>query len=288
MRRRAVRWSLSVLLLGFLAAASASAQTVELGSEGPGEGGAGRSIGGNIPVAGPGEMEQNPPETWYSAHGQATVVIQGYGPFNSPYTGTHSFVSAHELRTTATSTLFFAAKMPWQGGLLVINPEVAGGLGVGNVFGLGGPPNGEAVRVGNPQPTPYFARFMLQQTIELGGEWETLADIANQIKGPHYKNNITFKIGKMPAIDDFDDNTYSHDPRLQFMNWGLMYNPTWDYAANTRGYTYGGDVEANIFDWSVRYGIWTEPAEANGAAFDPHLLRGPTARPWNWSIGTPS
>ena len=141
------------------------------------------------------------------------------------------------------------------------------------LFGLGGPPNGEAVRVGDPKPTPISARLMYQQTIELGGEWENLADIANQFPGPRYKNNIVFKVGKMPAIDDFDDNTYSHDPRLQFQNWGFMYNPTWDYPANTRGYTYGGDVEANLLDWSVRYGIWAQPAQANGSAFDPHLLR---------------
>ena len=273
MQCRAVRWLLLAILVGSIPAEAASAQTIEFGSS-AGEGGSGRSIGGNIPAPlGPLEDEKPPVDPWYTVHAQATTVSQGYAPFRSPYAGPNSFVSAYELRTTATSTLFFAAKLPWQGGLLVINPEIAGGRGTGDVFGLGGPTNGEAVRVGNPQPTPYFARFLVQQTFELGGEWENLADIANQIPGPRYKNNIVVKVGKMPAIDDFDDNTYAHDPRLQFLNWGLMYNPTWDYPANTRGYTYGADIETNLWDWSARWGIWQVPALANGALLDPHILK---------------
>jgi high affinity Mn2+ porin len=260
-------------LLACVAVRTARAQTPELApTPGPGEGGSGKSIGGNIPLPpGAAEEEKPPPNPWYSVNAQATVVTQGTIPFRSPYVGQNSFLPAYELRTTATATLFFVAKLPWEGGMLVINPEESGGRGVGDVFGLGGPPNGEAVRVGNPQPTPYFARFLLQQTFELGGEWETLAPLANQIPAPLYKNNIVFKIGKLPAIDDFDDNAYAHDPRTQFLNWSLMYNPTWDYPANTRGYTYGADVEVNLLDWSARYGVWSVPAVANGQSFDPHL-----------------
>jgi high affinity Mn2+ porin len=261
---------LLAVLLCLLAARAAQGQTIEFGAV-PGEGGAGRTIGGNVP-AGAVEEDKPPAVPWYSVHGQATIITQGYSPFNSPYQGPNSFVSAHELRTTATTTLFFAAKLPWEGGMIIINPEVAGGQGTSGVFGLGGPTNGEAVRVGDPKPVPYFARFLYQQVFELGGEWENLADIANQVPGPRYKNNIVLKIGKMPAIDDFDDNTYSHDPRLQFLNWGLMYNPTWDYPANTRGYTYGFDIEANVWDWSARYGVWSVPAQANQFPFDPHFL----------------
>jgi high affinity Mn2+ porin len=52
-----------------------------------------------------------------------------------------------------------------------------------------------------------------------------------------------------------------------------MYNPTWDYPANTRGYSYGGDIEMNLWDWSARYGIWAQPAQANGSEFDPRFLQ---------------
>jgi high affinity Mn2+ porin len=277
MTRRTVPWSLLAILLCLAAGPAALAQTPEFGEiPGPGTGGGGKSIGGNIPVPAevkPAEEEKPPPNLWYSGHAQATDILQGYVPFRSPYTGPNSFVSAYELRTTATATLYFTAKLPWPGGFLVINPEVSGGRGVGDVFGLGGPPNGEAVRVGNPEPTPYFARFLYQQVFELGGEWEKLADIPNQIPEPRYKNNIVFKIGKMPATDDFDDNTFSHDPRTQFMNWTLMYNGTWDYPANVRGYTYGAMTELNLLDVSARYGIFAVATFANGAPLDPRFLR---------------
>ena len=271
MSRRAVRTCLLAMLIACLAQKAALAQTVETSTDGPPEGGSGRSIGGNI--AGPLDEDKSKGPPWYSAHGQATVISQGYFPFRSPYMGQNSFVSAYEMRTTETATLFFAAKLPWEGGMLIINPEESGGRGTSDVFGLGAPTNGEAVRVGNPAPTPYFARFFLQQTFSLGGEWENLADIANQVPGPHYKNNIVIKVGKMPAIDDFDDNTYAHDPRLQFLNWGLMYNSTWDYPANTRGYTYGFDIEMNLWDWSARYGVWQVPEFANGSELDSHILK---------------
>lgn len=274
MNCRRIRWSLLAILLCLTAGTAVFAQTPDFGSApGPGEGGSGKAVGGNLAVGPSGDEEKPPANSWYSAHAQSTVIFQGYGPFRSPYEGQHSFISAREVRTTATATLYFAAKMPWQGGMLIINPEVSGGIGVGDVFGIGGPPNGEAVRVGNPQPTPYFARFLYQQVFELGGEWEKLADVANQIPEPRYKNNIVFKAGKMTATDDFDDNTFSHDPRTQFMNWGLMYNPSWDYPANVRGYTYGALVEMNLLDWSIRYGVWAQPMEANGQDLDPHFTR---------------
>ena len=101
MGHRAVRWSVLAMVLACLSANAAVAQTIELG--GTGEGGSGKSIGGNIPAAPAQADEEKPPaEPWYTIHAQATVILQGYGPFRSPYMGQNSFVSAHELRTTAT------------------------------------------------------------------------------------------------------------------------------------------------------------------------------------------
>jgi high affinity Mn2+ porin len=210
--------------------------------------------------------EERPP--WYSIHGQATVIGQGNWMFHSPYQGPNSFVDAQSLRTTATSTLFLAAKLPWEGGLVVFDPEVAGGAGLSGTFGLGAFPNGEAVRVGDPTATPYVARLYYQQDFGLGGEWEKIEDGPNQVAGHRDLNRITIQIGRLPAIDLFDNNLYSHDPRIQFMNWALMYNASWDYPANTRGYNYGATIELNQPVWAIRYGVWLEPEFANGFAFD--------------------
>src|SRR5664279_2023766 len=73
--------------------------------------------------------------------------------------------------------------------------------------------------------------------------------------------------------DFFDDNRYSHDPRTQFIGWGVMYNGAWDYPADVRGYTWGWVHEFHARNWSVRYGSAAEPGVANGLRFDRRILR---------------
>lgn len=211
-------------------------------------------------------------EKRFSIHGQATVVSQGNWPFPSPYAGPNSLQSILNYRTTMTGTLFLGAKV-WEGGAVFFNPEIAGGTGLSGTLGIGGFPNGEATRVGQIAPTPYIARLFFRQTIGLGGETEKVEDAPNQIAGERDSHRLTFTIGKVPAPDFFDNNTYSHDPRTQFLNWALMYNSAWDYPANVRGYDYGGCLELDMKTWAIRYGIFGEPTEANGAEIDPHFLR---------------
>ncbi|OWK45248.1 carbohydrate porin [Fimbriiglobus ruber] len=212
---------------------------------------------------------------WYNVHAQATVVSQGVFPFRSPYMGPNSLASNQNLASTATATLFLAAR-PFRDTEIIFNPEMAAGGGLGNAVngttGIAGFPNGEATRTGIPQPTPYLARLLVKQTFGLGGEQESLEDEQNQVAGKVDIDRVVVRVGKMSATDLFDDNAYSHDPRTQFLNWALMYNGAWDYPANVRGYTYGGGIELNRKDWTLRYGIFAEPAIANGAPIDPRLL----------------
>lgn len=209
---------------------------------------------------------------WASVHFQTTVIGQGNWPFRSPYEGPLSLRPNLNYRSTETTTLFLAGRL-WDGAEVVFNPEVSGGVGVSGSAGLAGFPNGEATRVGVPQPTPYFARLYWQQTLALGTETEAVPDGPSQVAGRRPVDRLVVRIGKMAATDQFDDNEFSHDPRTEFMNWSLMYNGAWDYPANVRGYTYGGTIELNRADWSLRYGVFAEPATANGAPIDPHILR---------------
>jgi high affinity Mn2+ porin len=214
---------------------------------------------------------KEPAESWYSAHAQATVVTQAHSNFDPPYTGPHSLLPSEPMATSITSTLFLDTRL-WEGGELIFNPEVAGGSGFSGVDGLAGFPNGEITRIGLVEPTWYFARFYLQQTFSWGGEQEDVKDEINQIQGKRDIDRITFKIGKFSVTDLADDNAYAHDPRTQFLNWDLMYNPAWDYPANVRGYTYGFSAEINRKYWTLTYGIAAEPSIANGAPLDPHIL----------------
>jgi high affinity Mn2+ porin len=234
------------------------------------------AAGGDNPAATPsddkpGKKDATPP--WYSVHEQATVVTQTYGPFRSPYVGPNSLLPRPaEQATTATATLFLAARV-WEGGEIVFNPEMAGGVGVSGSTGIAGFPNGEATRVGQPAPTPYIARLLFRQTWGFDGPGEAVEDAPNQVAAARRDvNRFTLMVGKMSATDVFDANRYSHDPRTQFLNWTLMYNGAWDYPANVRGYTYGIAAEYNSVFWAARYGIFAEPAVANGAPIDPRFL----------------
>ncbi len=209
---------------------------------------------------------------WLGAHSQGTVVSQGNWKFHSPYEGPNSLRPILNYRTTETATLYLDGKL-WDGADVVFNPEISGGEGLSRTLGMAGFPNGEATRVGRPQPTPYVARLFLRQVIGLGGGQEDVEDGPNQFAGKRDVDRVTVRIGKMAATDVFDDNAYSHDPRTQFLNWSLMTNGAWDYPANTRGYSYGITVEYNQKDWAWRYGIFGEPAEANGEDIDPRFLK---------------
>ncbi len=206
----------------------------------------------------------------FNAYGQATVITQWNGPFRSPYEGTNSFLSQRDTATSETSTLFLGARF-WRGCEVYFNPEIAGGTGLSDVYGIAAFPNGEITRVGLPQPTPYVARLWIQQTFGFGGAQEKLESGPNQLAEYKDISRLTVAAGRMAATDWFDNNAYSHDPRSQFMNWCLMYNGAWDYPADVRGYTYGIVAELNQKDWALRYGIFAEPEVANGAEIDPKI-----------------
>jgi high affinity Mn2+ porin len=237
------------------------------------------------------EKKEEAKDTWFSAHAQATMDMQFHGSFPAAYTGPRSLLPTQEAATSLTATLFLAARL-WDcdgySGELVFNPEIAGGTGFSGVDGLAGFTNGDITRVGEVAPTPYFARLFLRQTWGLGGEQENVEDEPNQIAGKRDIDRITLLVGKMAATDLIDNNRYSHDPRTQMQNWSLMYNGAWDYPANVRGYTYGIGLEFNQKYWALRYGVWAEPAVANGAPIDPHFLKAQgQALEWEgrWGLG---
>jgi len=205
-----------------------------------------------------------------SFHSQATSISQVHPQFKSPYAGQNSFQSNEGIASSLTNTLFFAIH-PWNNGLVVVNPEVAGGVGLSGTTGIAGFPNGEMFRVGNPKPTIYLARLILEQRIPLDGSNKYIADDANVVRGFYPENYLKFFAGRFCLADYFDGNPYSHDPRSQFMNWSFMSAGAWDYAADTRGYTWGVGAEWKNKNWRIAAAAALEPAVANALDFDMHL-----------------
>jgi high affinity Mn2+ porin len=177
-----------------------------------------------------------------------------------------------ENRVSLTATIFLAYRVnSWTE--LVVDPEVAGGKGFGQVTGIAGFTNGEIPRDSSATPTPYVARAFVRNTWAVGSERQAIEADQNQLAGSQPVRRFTLITGKFAVTDFFDNNTYSHDPRTQFMNWSLMYNGAWDYPADTRGYTIGTMQELTMRSWSLRVASMLEPTEANGPTLDTRIAK---------------
>ncbi len=208
-------------------------------------------------------------ERW-NLHFQETIVSQWHYRFPSPYTGMNSLQPVSERQTSLTSTLFLGVRLS-QGTEFYFNPEISGGRGLSGATGVAGFPNGETFRVGEPTPTLFVGRAYVKQTFGFGAETETLLEDLNQLNGSEPIHRLTVIGGKFALSDFLDDNSYSHDPRTQFLNWALMSNGAWDYAADTRGYTWGIFAEYDEHDWSIRAATSLVPKEANGLEMDTRI-----------------
>jgi hypothetical protein len=95
----------------------------------------------------------------------------------------------------------------------------------------------------------------------------------DQIGGTEATTRLELKVGHLAAPDDFDQNRYANSARTEFLNWSLMNDTAWDYAADARGYTDGIVLGYISPAWSLQYGIYRMPLLANGEQLQASLLR---------------
>ncbi|MDO7884769.1 carbohydrate porin [Hymenobacter cheonanensis] len=203
----------------------------------------------------------------WSLHFQQTIIRQWHADFSPPYSDSLSLQPRESAKMSLTTTLFLGRRL-WKNAAVFLNPEVSGGSGLSSASGLGGALNGETFRVGSPEPVLYLARLYLQQRFAIGSEVVDDEDDFNQLGGPRPVRYFSITAGKICLADYFDQNSYSHDPRTQFMNWTLMSAGAWDYPANTRGYTVGGVLEYISPGFAVRAATSLLPTYANGPTLD--------------------
>jgi len=201
-------------------------------------------------------------KTW-SSHFQLTIINQVHLKFHAKYSGMNSLDTSEPSATSITTTLFLGRRL-WKHAAIFFNPELSGGAGLSYAVGVAGALNGETYRIGDAAPSVSVARIYVQQVIPLGGNGLTdVADGTNQIEGKVPARRLTITAGKFSMSDFYDVNSYSHDPRSQFLNWSLMSNGAWDYPANTKGYTEGLQLELTVPGWAVRASSVAEPVIAN-------------------------
>jgi high affinity Mn2+ porin len=214
--------------------------------------------------------QETPNERW-NLFFQATSVGQYHGTFHSPYASYTSLQNYMERDVSLTTTLFFGLRLD-QNTQIYFDPEIAGGRGFSGVNGLANSSNGELPRVSTATPKPYLARLYLSHDFGFGDQKEFVDSDENQLGGSRPMIRYTVTIGRFTLTDFFDNNKYSHDPRTQFLGWGVMFNGAWDYGADVRGYTWGWVHEFHTQNWSFRYGSGAMPKVANGSQFDRRIL----------------
>lgn len=212
-------------------------------------------------------MFPHPDDSRFFIAGQTNIIFQAHGPFHSPYQGVNSLLSHGEYKTSLLGTLFLGMQIrrdPKTDTDVIFDVESSGGRGISEALGLAGFTNLDVVRNPNLGPTPYIARVQLHQTIgftsKLVDSDRTPFSLATQVP----ERRLDLRVGKMSLPDFFDINNIGSDSHLQFLNWTVDNNGAWDYAADTRGYTYAAIAEYDDKGWSARYAVALMPTVANG------------------------
>jgi hypothetical protein len=207
---------------------------------------------------------------WVSA--QANVILQHNPAFDAKYSGANSFLSDPGHATSQLYTLYTGLRITNRLEL-VANIESAGGAGLSNALGIAGYTNLDVVRNPTLGPTPYPARVMVHYTIPLGSESTEATRNPLSFASTLPVRRLEIRAGKMSTVDFFDLNSVGSDSHLQFMNWAIVNNGAYDYAADTRGYTYGLVAELYAKTWAARVGELLMPTVANGLDLDWNVAR---------------
>jgi len=209
----------------------------------------------------------HPEDVPYLAQGQLNVITQAHPSFPARYTGEYSLKPGAEVATSLVATLYTALQLSPTTEVMVA-VELAGGGGIGTALGLAGFTNLDVVRNPTLGSEPYLGRVLLRQVIPLSETWVEVARTPLSVATRLPTRRFEVTLGKLSTADFFDINAVGSDSHLQFMNWTVDNNGAYDYAADTRGYTYGLVVEYQDVDWAARFGEMLMPQVANGLILD--------------------
>ena len=208
----------------------------------------------------------------YWVSGQMNFISQWHPTFHSPYSGPNSLSADAQDATSRVLTLYTGIRLT---GSTELDCDIqeTGGNGIGAALGVAGFTNLDVVRNPTLSKAPYVARFIWHQIIPLSSS-KVVADrnpfsLFSQLP----ERRLELRFGKFSLPDFFDINTYGTDSNFQFMNWTVDNNGAYDYAADTRGYTYAAMVEYHDRRWTLRFAEALMPKIANGIHLDADLAR---------------
>jgi high affinity Mn2+ porin len=213
------------------------------------------------------------PETdriWIS--GQANFISQWHPAFYSPYQGPNSLSPQAQDATSRVLTLFTGLRFSRTTELLC-DVQETGGNGIGRALGVAGFTNLDVVRNPSLSKAPYIARLMIHQIIPLGHAKKPADANPFSLFRELPERRLEVRFGKFSMADFFDVNTYGSDSNFQFMNWAVDNSGSYDYAADTRGFTFAAMLEYHDSWGIVRFAEALMPKVANGIHLDADLSR---------------
>jgi len=200
-------------------------------------------------------------------HVQETSTVQAHPSFRSGPDGGNSLNHRADAAATNDVTLFVGVS-PWHGGEFWFNPEIDQGFGLSDTLGVAGFTSGEAYKVGKLAPYYRSQRAFFRQTVDIGGTEESVDGDINLHKANRRSDRLVVTLGKFSVGDIFDANSVAHDPKADFFNWTLIDTGTFDYAADSWGYSAGGAAELYVGAWTVRGAVMALSNVPNGETLD--------------------
>ncbi|MGO8971739.1 MAG: carbohydrate porin [Myxococcaceae bacterium] len=213
-------------------------------------------------------------ESW-NLYGQFTYISSVHPSFSAPYTNANGSINSllpdAEWSFTGTFTLFFGLRL-WPGGEGYLVPEIISEQPFSGLKGIGGAiQNFELQKTGGVTPSLYHSRIYLRQTIELGGSEIVRPSGIMSLGTVVDSRRIVLTLGNFSYLDVFDRNNVAFDPRQTFLNMAFMTYAAWDFAADARGYSYGGTAELYWDDWVLRFGRMAPPQNPNQLPINFHI-----------------
>jgi high affinity Mn2+ porin len=216
-------------------------------------------------------------DEWWNLYGQFTYITSYHPAIPAAYTNVNGSVNSlwtqPERGYTATFTFFGAVRL-WHGGEVYVVPELIAERAFSMLRGLGGSTeNFELQKTGSEAPTLYRSRLYFRQTFDLGGERVEKTSDPMQLAARTKSRRLVLQAGNYSVIDVFDRNNVVGDLRQSFFNEAFMTHGSFDFPADSRGYTWGADAELYWDGWVLRLGRFAPPKYPNDYAVDLHFWR---------------
>jgi hypothetical protein len=195
---------------------------------------------------------------WLWLSSQANFIAQFKPAMHAQYSGLQSLPAGYDNGLTRLLTLYTGLRLTPTTNL-IFDLEEAGGKAVGGTFGLAGYVNQDAVRNPSLSKDIYVPRVMLHQVIPLSDERVPVVRTPLSFAPDLPVRRLELRVGKFSAVDFFDVNIVGGDIQHQFMNWTVVNNGAYDYAADIRGYTFGVVIEYVDHWLTFRFGEMLMP-----------------------------